>query len=66
MKIKEFAKDYGKLCVQSGRFVKKHWLGVILVNVVLIGVQVLTWYQRNYGIFDDLIERFSRKEKEAK
>ena len=66
MKIKEFTKDYGKLCVQSCRFVKKHWLGVILVNVILIGVQVLQWYQRNYGIFDDLIERFSRKEKEAK
>lgn len=42
MKIKEFAKDYGKLCVQSGRFVKKHGLGVILVNATLIGVQVLT------------------------
>ena len=64
MKIKEFAKDYGELWVQSGRFCKKHWLGVVLLNVALIGAH-LAWYQHNYGIFDDLIERFSRKEKEA-
>lgn len=61
MKIKEFAKDYGKLCVQSGRFVKKHWLGVILVNLVLICAE-FAWYQYRYG----LIKCFSRKEKEAK
>lgn len=60
MKIKEFAKDYGKLLAQSGRFVKKHWLGVVLVNLVLIGAE-FAWYQYRYG----LIKCFSKKEKEA-
>lgn len=64
MKIKAFAKDYGELCKQTGRFYKKHWLGVVLLNVAMIGAE-LAWFQHSYGIFDDLIERFGKKEKEA-
>ena len=63
MKVKEFAKDYGELCKQTGRFYREHWLGVILLNAAMIGAE-LAWFQHNYGIFDDLIERFGKKEKE--
>lgn len=36
--MKEFFKDYGELCKETGRFYKKHWLGTIVLNGVCIVV----------------------------
>ena len=42
--MKEFVKDYVDLCKDSGRFYKKHWKGVVLLNAVVIGAE-LAWYK---------------------
>ena len=42
--MKEFWKDYGKLCKESGRFCKEHWKGVVVLNAVIIGAE-LAWYK---------------------
>lgn len=31
-KMKQFWKDYGELCKETGRFYKKHWKGAIVLN----------------------------------
>ena len=62
--MKEFWKDYGELCKESGRFYKKHWKGVILLNAVIIGAE-MAYYQYRYGLFDTFIEKDSYKEEET-
>ena len=42
--MREFVKDYVDLCKDSGRFYKKHWKGVILLNAVIIGAEY-AWYK---------------------
>lgn len=56
----EFWKDYGKLCKETGEFYKKHWRGVIVLNAVIFGVNLV--YLERYQI-KDKIEKI-RKEKE--
>ena len=38
--MKEFWKDYLELCKESGKFCKKHWKGVIVLNVAIIGAEL--------------------------
>ena len=38
--MKEFWKDYGKLCKETGRFYKNHWKGLIVLNAAIIGAEV--------------------------
>ena len=56
----EFWKDYGKLCKETGKFYKKHWRGVIVMDAVVLGA-TLAYFGR-YQI-KDKIEKI-RKEKE--
>lgn len=56
----EFWKDYVKLCKESGEFYKKHWKGVIVLNAVILGANIV--YLERYQI-KDKIEKI-RKEKE--
>ena len=44
--MKEFVKDYIDLCKDSGKFYKKHWKGVIVLNVVAIAGELI-WFKRN-------------------
>lgn len=37
--MKDFWNDYVGLCKVSSQFYKKHWKGVILLNVALIGAE---------------------------
>lgn len=37
--MKEFCKDYYKLCKETGAFYKKHRKGVILLNAAIVGVE---------------------------
>lgn len=60
--MKEFWKDYGELCKESGRFCKKHWKGCIVLNAVIIGAE-LAYYQYRYNLFD---LDFGKKSKEEK
>ena len=56
----EFWKDYGKLCKETGKFYKKHWRGVIVMDAVVLGAAIA--YFGRYQI-KDKIEKI-RKEKE--
>ena len=49
--MKEFLKDYGRLYVMSAYFCKKHWKGVILLNVAIICIY-LAYFQIRYGLID--------------
>ena len=49
--MKEFWKDYARLYVMSAHFCKKHWKGVILLNVAIIGINI-AYYQIRYGLID--------------
>lgn len=60
--MKEFWKDYYKLCADSGKFYKKHWKGVAIFNAAVIGAE-LAWFFRDQ-IKDSLKEKF-HKEDEA-
>ena len=44
--MKKFWKDYANLCKESGNFYKKHWLGVIVLNTVLIAGE-FAWWKRD-------------------
>lgn len=33
--MKEFVKDYVELCKESGRFYKKHWKGLVVLNALI-------------------------------
>ena len=57
----EFWKDYGKLCKETGKFYKKHWRGLIVMNVAAILGAELAYFGRHQ--IKDKIEKI-RKEKE--
>lgn len=61
--MKQFWKDYGKLCKETGRFYKKHWKGCVLLNAVIIGAEV-AWFKHQSKQFENLIGK-SNKEEEA-
>ena len=61
--MREFVNDYIELCKDSGRFYKKHWKGVILMNVVVIGAELL-WYNKDL-IKDAIEDKFSKKGEEG-
>lgn len=58
--MKEFMKDYAELCKETGKFYKKHWLGVVLVNVIPMAA-FLAWCSRD-SIKDTLEEKFHKEE----
>lgn len=44
IKMKEFWKDYWKLCKDYGCFCKEHWKGVVVLNTAIIGAE-LVWFK---------------------
>lgn len=42
--MRDFVKDYVELCKEGGKFYKKHWKGVALLNVAIIGAEFV-WYK---------------------
>ena len=42
--MKDFWKDYSKLCKDSGAFYKKHWKGVLVLNAAIIGVEYAVYF----------------------
>ena len=49
--MKEFWKEYARLCVMSEHFCKKHCNVGILLNVAIIGIEI-AYYQIRYGLID--------------
>lgn len=54
--MKEFFKDYGELCKETGRFYKKHWFGTIVLNGVCVVV----------GLTPIIVEGYKRKKAREK
>ena len=63
--MKEFVKDYVDLCKDSGRFYKKHWKGVVLLNVVVIGAE-LAWHKYKDNLFKSHMKEILEKEEAQK
>lgn len=63
--MKTFFKDYGQLCKQTGQFYKKHWLGTIVMNVVVCGVVIaVTWPKElKESVVDEIKSKFKKEEK---
>lgn len=59
--MKQFWKDYGELCKETGRFYKKHWKGVILLDSVIVGAEV-AWFKYNSKKMENLIASSDKKE----
>lgn len=62
--MKEFWKDYGGLCKESINFGKKHWKGVVLLNVALVGAE-LAWYKYGNKVTNINFGKKSKKGEEA-
>lgn len=58
--MKQFVKDYVDLCKHGGSFYKKHWKGVIVMNVVVYASTMA--YYRKDQIKDAIKEKFSKEE----
>ena len=62
--MREYFKDYGNLCKESGEFYKKHWLGTIILTIVST---LLTWLTLGgYGIIKDKINEYKTNKKNEK
>ena len=59
--MKKFFKDYAELCKISGKFYKEHWLGCIVLNVILIVGEYL-WFFRKL-IKERITKKFRKEEK---
>ena len=53
--MRNFWKDYAELCKAAGRFYKKHWLGCVVLNAVMIAGQY-AWFYR-----DDIKDKLTSK-----
>ena len=60
--MRNFWKDYAELCKAAGRFYKKHWLGCIVLNAVMIAGQY-AWFYRD-DIKDKLTSKSVKEHKE--
>ena len=45
--MKEFWKDYLELCKEGGKFCKKHWKGVLVLNAAIIGAELAYFAYQN-------------------
>ena len=52
--MKEFWKDYVELCKESGRFMKKHWKGCLVLNAAIIGAEVAYFTYKNNKLHKQL------------
>lgn len=59
--MKQFWKDYGELCKETGRFYKKHWKGAIVLNAVIIGAEI-AWFKHNTKKFEKLTVGSNKEE----
>ena len=58
--MKNFWGDYADLCKATGQFYKKHWFGVIVLNVVTTAGMFAYYYKDE--IEDKIKEKFHKEE----
>lgn len=62
--MREYFKDYGNLCKESGKFYKKHWLGTIILTII---TYLLTWLTLGgYGVIKNKINEIKAAKKVKK
>ena len=63
--MKTFFKDFGELFKTTGGFYKKHWLGTIIMNVVVCCIIIaVTWPKRiKEAVVDGIKSKFKRSKK---
>lgn len=59
--MKTFWKDYWELCKESGKFYKKHWKGVVLLNAAIIAAEGAYFYYKGKQ-FDNLLKDINEKD----
>ena len=62
--MREFVKDYVDLCKDGSRFYKRHWKGVALLNVVIIGAEY-AWYKHSKKKLDVYLKDVDSEKEEA-
>lgn len=63
--MKTFFKDYGQLFKQTGNFYKRHWLGTIVMNLVVGFVTVLLFWPKwmKEEVVDNIKSKFKKEKK---
>lgn len=61
--MREFMKDYAKLCKNSGAFYKRHWKGVVVMNAVIVAAEYAYIYRDK--LRETLEEKFSKNKKKS-
>ena len=54
-KMKNFWKDYWELCKDTGKFYKKHWKGVVLLNATVVAAELAYFYYKGKQ-FENLLK----------
>lgn len=57
--MREFVKDYAKMCKDGCVFYKKHWKGVILMNAAFVAAEYAYIYRES--LKNTFREKFSKK-----
>lgn len=52
--MKEFYSDYVELMKVTGKFYKKHWKGVLVVNVVVLGAEIAYFARKDMKLRTNL------------
>ena len=63
--MKTFFKDYGELLKQTGYFYKKHWLGTIVMNIVVSGAMIAVMWPKELKetVADNIKDKFKKGDK---
>lgn len=61
--MKDFCRDYAKLCKDTSKFYKKHWKGVTVMNVVVLAAEMSYIYRDT--IKNAIENKFGKKEDEG-
>lgn len=56
--MKKYFRDYCELCKETGKFYKRHWIGVVIMNIVGIAA-VLAWFFRG-AIIEEIKCKFKK------
>ena len=59
--MKTFWKDYWELCKESGKFYKKHWKGVLVLNAAIIAAETGYLYYKTKQ-FEKSLENVNKKD----
>ena len=56
--MKSYLKDYTGLVKQTMQFMKKHWIGTIVINTILLVISVLLFWPKWFKeeIIDEITE----------